>query len=717
MRSLPRFSRLRRHVLASLLVATVVTAVLGAPIPGSAGEAPRILDVSPLPGMVTARGATTLGGLVVAETPISEVRLLVGGAAVPVEVSGEGTRRLVRAHVPLPAGSHVTVIEAELADGRRVERAWRHTVSPAAAIRIGGRSRTDTARLVAEHLTGEARAVAGVLARSDGFADALAGVGLAHAVGGPLLLSSPAGLDAPTRQALTATLERGATVHLLGGQQALGEEVEAEVRALGFDVRRSAGADRYATAAAVARASAAASGTEHATTVVVASGEDFADALAVAPLAATHGWPVVLVGSTHVPDATQELLDEHPVEQIELIGGTAAISSQVETALADQGRVVRTAGRTRYDTAARVAERFARSGDRVLLASGTDYADALAGGVAAARWDAPLLLTAAALPADTGAAVAGAAELVVLGGPAAVSDGAVRGALRAVADGGVPVVEGPAPHTRYVQEEPGHGFGQLRLRLPGQTLDDVSQASLLVGGREALLAVRTETDTLVMEVVHLPEDLPPDDEVAVSLVASLVGPQRTAHVEIPLVLDTHPPTIATREGYVAIASAGAVHGAGGPLRTFSLEVEPATGEDLFGYARQVEEVLADPRGWTGRGEVRFQRVEPAQARVRILLARPATVDRLCAGVANTAGRYSCWSGRFIALNLDRWRTGATHRFDAPLEVYRGYLVNHEMGHALGHGHVGCPAPGALAPVMMQQSKGTGECRPNAWPYP
>jgi len=68
------------------------------------------------------------------------------------------------------------------------------------------------------------------------------------------------------------------------------------------------------------------------------------------------------------------------------------------------------------------------------------------------------------------------------------------------------------------------------------------------------------------------------------------------------------------------------------------------------------------------------------------------------------------------INLDRWNGGAAG-FAGPLADYRRYVVNHEVGHALGYEHRGCPATGALAPVMMQQTKGTGACMPNPWPYP
>ena len=80
-------------------------------------------------------------------------------------------------------------------------------------------------------------------------------------------------------------------------------------------------------------------------------------------------------------------------------------------------------------------------------------------------------------------------------------------------------------------------------------------------------------------------------------------------------------------------------------------------------------------------------------------------------------QWSCRAGRYVVINQMRWKYASPSWNGAgkSLRDYRHLVVNHETGHWLGHGHLGCPGPGRLAPVMMQQSKGLDGCRHNPWP--
>ena len=147
---------------------------------------------------------------------------------------------------------------------------------------------------------------------------------------------------------------------------------------------------------------------------------------------------------------------------------------------------------------------------------------------------------------------------------------------------------------------------------------------------------------------------------------------------------------------------------------FSVAVEGGLRVDPVEFARTVEVVLGGPHGWSAAG-ILFRRVSTGDVDFRVVLASPALTDALCAPL-RTNGRFSCASGSVAVLNEERWATGA-EAYGNQLERYRTYMVNHEVGHVLGHGHAWCPEAGAPAPVMVQQTKGVEPCRPNPWPLP
>ena len=155
-------------------------------------------------------------------------------------------------------------------------------------------------------------------------------------------------------------------------------------------------------------------------------------------------------------------------------------------------------------------------------------------------------------------------------------------------------------------------------------------------------------------------------------------------------------------------------GANGPsnAQTYQVEVEGGLPFHVAEFARTVDLTLADPRGWSAESRNRLARVD-AGGDIRVLLASPVTADRLCAPL-DTEGRLSCRNGANVVINAWRWVNGGPG-YDNNISDYRRYVINHEVGHALGYPHVGCPRPGALAPVMLQQTLGLEGCRPNAWP--
>jgi Protein of unknown function (DUF3152) len=146
--------------------------------------------------------------------------------------------------------------------------------------------------------------------------------------------------------------------------------------------------------------------------------------------------------------------------------------------------------------------------------------------------------------------------------------------------------------------------------------------------------------------------------------------------------------------------------------TYRLEIEAGLPLDGPAIATQVQKTLTDPRGWEPIEHVAFARTT-GPASFELILASPTLVDKLCYPL-DTVGELSCRNGDKVILNAKRWAT-AVPWYDGHLADYREYLVNHEVGHRLGHGHKSCPAPGAPAPVMVQQSKSLYGCKANPWP--
>ena len=146
--------------------------------------------------------------------------------------------------------------------------------------------------------------------------------------------------------------------------------------------------------------------------------------------------------------------------------------------------------------------------------------------------------------------------------------------------------------------------------------------------------------------------------------------------------------------------------------TYSVATSGAVAAGLTEFTTQVAETLADARGWPRAG-LAFQQVASG-GEFTIWLATAARVPSF--GSPCTVN-YSCRVGRNVVINEDRWKgaSAAWNATGAGVRDYRHMVVNHEVGHWLGHGHRFCSGPGAPAPVMQQQSKDLSGCHPNPWP--
>lgn len=179
------------------------------------------------------------------------------------------------------------------------------------------------------------------------------------------------------------------------------------------------------------------------------------------------------------------------------------------------------------------------------------------------------------------------------------------------------------------------------------------------------------------------------------------------------------------------------------VRTF--KADPAAGELPFaavGFDDVERAFLAatldDPRGWGAYG-FRFRPV-PLRALhgddkkgktgkrrgahdIVIELVEPAEMEARFP-YAHLRGLSVCDSSDAhhprIALHAGNWRAPpAASGYGDNVWAYRAYVVNHEVGHALGLPHETCgpKSKGGPAPIMVQQSLGTGACAPNPWPFP
>lgn len=285
--------------------------------------------------------------------------------------------------------------------------------------RLWGESRYQTSYVISNKLKTELgvkkfRTI--IVATGKDFADALSGSYLAAIKNAPILLTNGTADDISVlHECIKARTNQGegATIYILGGEAAVPKAVE---NIKGYNIKRLSGATRYDTNIAILK-EAGMEGTE----LIIATGKSFADSLSAAALKK----PILLVKpGAELSDNQKEIVSKVDKGDIYIIGGEAAVSSEVENSLKNYGSVERVYGANRYETSVAVAERFFETPRYAIIANGKNFPDGLCGGSLAAKIEAPLILTADGKAAEAAAYLKtnGIKAGYVLGGAGALSD-------------------------------------------------------------------------------------------------------------------------------------------------------------------------------------------------------------------------------------------------------------------------------------------------------
>jgi len=257
--------------------------------------------------------------------------------------------------------------------------------------RLAGADRYDTAAAISRSAYASTVDTV-VIATGVNFPDSLSAAPLAAKRGAPLLLTLPDRIPAATLAELQRLKPN--KILVVGSASAVGQSVfDALVPLAKTEVRRLAGVDRFETSAVLAREGWGAAGAANA---FIATGYDYADALSAGPAAAKNDSPVLLVPTSGpAPASTLKVLDDLKVQGLFVAGSTVAVSDEMVNSLRAGKRTLkdRYAGADRFETSAQIANKqFTGAVNASYWATGTGFADALAGAAVAGAQAAPLLL-------------------------------------------------------------------------------------------------------------------------------------------------------------------------------------------------------------------------------------------------------------------------------------------------------------------------------------
>lgn len=268
------------------------------------------------------------------------------------------------------------------------------------------------------------------IATSNDFADALSAGPLAYQYGNaPILLTGATSLS--NNVATEIKRLKATKVFILGGKVAVSDQVMNQIKNISTvdsnQVIRISGPSRYETNAEINKRLTSVEG------LFVASGENFADALAGSSVAAINKYAVVLTKQNALPNGSQTFISKHISKPVYLLGGTIAIADNVLQQVKQvKANAERLSGADRYATLAMILHKFKASfnGTEVIYSTGSDFPDALTSSSLAAAKKAPLILVGGDLSKAIEPFLTGyrdnLEQINVLGGTVAVSEDKVN---------------------------------------------------------------------------------------------------------------------------------------------------------------------------------------------------------------------------------------------------------------------------------------------------
>ncbi|MBU3188369.1 cell wall-binding repeat-containing protein [Clostridium bowmanii] len=235
-----------------------------------------------------------------------------------------------------------------------------------------------------------------IIASGNNFPDALTGSVLSNTLNAPILLvDKTIETSSNSIKYIKNHLTKGGTIYILGGNGSVNESFSDYFKSLDYNVKRLGGSNRFDTNKTIVSFM----NVEKGTPVIVVNGYGFADALGISSIAASKGYPILMVNETNLPSESKDMLKEIQPSKVFIIGGEGSINKSVIDELKnrvpflDNNSIVRISGSNRYETSLNVCKYFNLSTNSAIVVSGKSFPDALSGSALAAKLNAPIILT------------------------------------------------------------------------------------------------------------------------------------------------------------------------------------------------------------------------------------------------------------------------------------------------------------------------------------